>query len=161
MLIYGCDPGFTGAIALYWPATGKLEVHDMPVLKNEKGKTVINCPALLDVMANESNERCIAIIERVAAMRGQGVSSMFRFGEGYGMLQMACAASKLPTQFVTPAKWKGHFGLDRNKGKSRGLAMQRFPKYSALFSRAKDDGRAEAALLCLYAAENMSAVVFG
>ena len=42
MLIYGCDPGFTGAVALYWTDTGKLEVHDMPTVKNTKGKTVIN-----------------------------------------------------------------------------------------------------------------------
>ena len=155
MLIYGCDPGFTGAVALYWTETGKLEVHDMPVMKNTKGKTVINCPALLDVLQNESGERCLAVIEQVAAMKGQGVSSMFRFGEGFGMLQMGCAANKLPVQFVTPAKWKGYFGLSRDKGVSRGLAMQRFPDNASDFGRAKDDGRAEAALLCLYAAENM------
>ena len=155
MLIYGCDPGFTGAIALYWTDSCKLEVHDMPVMKNTKGKAIINSPYLLDILQNEANEKCLALIEQVSAMPGQGVSSMFRFGEGYGMLQMACAANKLPTQFVTAAKWKGYFGLNRDKGVSRGLAMQRFPEYAGLFSRVKDDGRAESALLCLYAAENM------
>ena len=155
MLIYGCDPGFTGAIALYKPAENWLEVHDMPVMKNTKGKAIINSPYLLDILQNEADEKCLALIEQVSAMPGQGVSSMFRFGEGYGMLQMACAANKLPTQFVTPAKWKGYFGLSRDKGVSRGLAMQRFPEYAGLFSRVKDDGRAEAALIALYAAENM------
>jgi len=119
----------------------------------EKAATIVE--HVLDVLQNESGERCLAVIEQVAAMRGQGVSSMFRFGEGYGMLQMGCAANKLPVQFVTPAKWKGYFGLSRDKGVSRGLAMQRFPDNASDFGRAKDDGRAEAALLCLYAAENM------
>ena len=154
MLIYGIDPGFTGAIALYWPDTGKLEVHDMPVMKNPKGKTVINPHGVLDVLANEGG-KSLAVIEQVAAMRGQGVSSMFRFGEGYGHLQMACAASKLPLKYVTPASWKKHFNLSRDKGVSRGVAMQRFPDQAQQFSRVKDDGRAEAALIALYGAEKL------
>jgi len=92
----------------------------------------------------------MAIIEQVAAMRGQGVTSMFRFGQSYGATQMAVAAHKIPMQFVTPAKWKSYLGLSRDKGVSRSLASQRFPKQADLFKRVKDDGRAEAALLALY-----------
>jgi crossover junction endodeoxyribonuclease RuvC len=154
MLIYGIDPGFTGAIALYWPDTGKLEVHDMPVMKNPKGKTIINPHGVLDILANEGG-KSLAVIEQVGAMPGQGVSSMFRFGEGYGHLQMACAACKLPLQYVTPATWKKHFNLSRGKSVSRGLTMQRFPDQAQQFSRAKDDGRAEAALIALYGAEKL------
>ena len=154
MLIYGIDPGFTGAIALYWPDTGKLEVHDMPVMKNPKGKTIINPHGVLDILANEGG-KSLAVIEQVGAMPGQGVSSMFRFGEGYGHLQMACAASKLPLQYVTPATWKKHFNLSRDKGVSRGVAMQRFPEQAHRFSRVKDDGLAESALIALYAAEKL------
>ena len=154
MLIYGIDPGFTGAIALYWPDTGKLEVHDMPVMKNPKGKTINNPHGVLDILANEGG-KSLAVIEQVSAMPGQGVSSMFRFGEGYGHLQMACAASKLPLQYVTPATWKRHFGLTSSKGLSRGVAMQRFPEQAQQFSRAKDDGRAEAALISLFGAEKL------
>jgi crossover junction endodeoxyribonuclease RuvC len=154
MLIYGIDPGFTGAIALYWPDTGKLEVHDMPVMKNPKGKTIINPHGVLDILANEGG-KSLAVIESVAARPGQGVSSVFRFGEGYGHLQMACAASKLPLQYVTPATWKKRFNLSRDKGVSRGLAMQRFPDQAQQFSRVKDDGRAEAALIALFGAEKL------
>ena len=154
MLIYGIDPGFTGAIALYWPDTGKLEVHDMPVMKNPKGKTIINPHGVLDILANEGG-KSLAVIEQVSAMPGQGVSSMFRFGEGYGHLQMACAASNLPLQYVTPATWKKHFNLSRDKGVSRGVAMQRFPDQAQRFSRVKDDGLAESALIALYAAEKL------
>jgi crossover junction endodeoxyribonuclease RuvC len=154
MLIYGIDPGFTGAIALYWPDTGKLEVHDMPVMKNPTGKTIINPHGVLDILANEGG-KSLAVIEQVAAMRGQGVSSMFRFGEGYGHLQMACAACKLPLKYVTPASWKKHFNLSRDKGVSRGVAMQRFPDQAQQFSRVKDDGLAEASLIALYGAEKL------
>jgi len=58
-------------------------------------------------------------------------------------------------QYVTPSKWKAHFGLTRDKGVSRGMAMQRFPEYAEKFKRVKDDGRAEAALIALYGQETM------
>jgi len=154
MLIYGIDPGFTGAIALYWPGSNTIEVHDMPVMKNPKGKTIINPHGVLDILANEGG-KSLAVIEQVGAMPGQGSSSTYRFGQGVGNLEACAAASKLPLHYVTPAKWKKYFGLNRDKGLSRGLAMQRFPDYASEFSRAKDDGRAEAVLIALYAAETM------
>ena len=155
MLIYGCDPGFTGAIALYWTDTGKLEVHDMPVMQNPKGKAIINLHSLLDVLKNEADEKCMCLLELVNSRPGQNSSAVFRFGQGFGQLQMAVAANKLPVQYVTPAKWKKYFGLSKDKNVSRAMAMDRFPKQSELFKLAKFDGRAEAALLCLYAAETM------
>ena len=155
MLIYGCDPGFTGAIALYWTDTGKLEVHDMPVMQNPKGKAIINLHSLLDVLKNEADEKCMCLLELVQSRPGQNSSAVFRFGQNFGQLQMAVAANKLPVQYVTPAKWKKYFGLSKDKNASRAMAMDRFPKQAELFKLAKFDGRAEAALLCLYAAETM------
>ena len=155
MLIFGCDPGFTGAIALYWTDTGKLEVHDMPVMQNPKGKAIIDLHSLLDVLKNEADEKCMCLLELVQSRPGQNSSAVFRFGQGFGQLQMAVAANKLPVQYVTPAKWKKYFGLSKDKNASRAMAMDRFPKQSELFKLAKFHGRAEAALLCLYAAETM------
>ena len=155
MLIYGCDPGFTGAIALYWTDTGKLEVHDMPVMQNPKGKAIINLHSLLDVLKNEADEKCMCLLELVNSRPGQSASAVFRFGQGFGQLQMAVAANKLPVQYVTPASWKKYFGLSKDKNASRAMAMDRFPKQAELFKLAKFDGRAEAALLCLFAAETM------
>ena len=155
MLIYGIDPGYTGAITLYWPATGDIEIHDMPTLTNPKGKTVLNQRAILDILEPEGDGPRTAFIEHVSAMPNQGVTSVFRFGEQYGQLQMALAATQTPYQLVTPAVWKRHFGLTRDKGVSRGLAMQRFPAYAEKFKRVKDDGRAEATLIALYGKENM------
>lgn len=151
MTIYiGIDPGFSGAIAFYAPKENIVSIYDMPVYQNAKGKTEINLYELHEILAPETDEPHMAIIEQVAAMRGQGVTSMFRFGQSYGATQMAVAAHKIPMQFVTPAKWKSCLGLSRDKGVSRSLASQRFPKQADLFKRVKDDGRAEAALLALY-----------
>jgi len=155
MLIYGIDPGYTGAITLYWPSTGDIEVYDMPTLMNPKGKTVLDMHAILQILEPEDDGQRVAYIEQVSAMPGQGVSSMFRFGQQFGALQMALAATKTPTHYVTPAVWKKHFGLSREKGVSRGLAMQRFPAFAETFKRAKDDGRAEATLIALYGKETM------
>jgi crossover junction endodeoxyribonuclease RuvC len=153
MIYIGIDPGFSGAIAFYAPKENIVSIYDMPVYQNAKGKTEINLYELHDILAPETDEPHMAIIEQVAAMRGQGVTSMFRFGQSYGATQMAVAAHKIPIRMVTPAKWKAHFGLSRDKGVSRGLAAQCFPNQAKLFSRVKDDGRAEAALLALYGYE--------
>ena len=153
MLIYGIDPGYSGAITLYWPTTGDIEVHDMPTMPSAKGKTVLNMHSILEILRPEDDKARVAFMEQVGAMRGQGVTSMFRFGEQFGALQMALAAHETPMYLVTPQKWKKHFGLTRDKGVSRGLAMQRFPKYADQFKRVKDDGRAEATLIALYGKE--------
>ena len=155
MVIYGIDPGFTGAISIYRPELELMEVHDMPVMKSAKGKTILNLRGVLDILEPEDFEHNIAVIEQVGAMPGQGVSSMFRFGQGFGQLEMAIAAHKLPVHYVTPQKWKGHFKLSRDKGVSRSVAIQRFPQVANLFSRVKDDGRAEACLIALYGKEEL------
>lgn len=153
MVIIGIDPGFTGAVAIFRPSIWSMYVYDMPTMPNKKGKTEINMHELHDLLTPEDDTNHVAIVEQVAAMRGQGVSSMFRFGQGFGAIQMGLAAHKVPTTYVTPAKWKQHFGLSRDKGASRGLAMQKFPAVADMFKRVKDDGRAEAALLALYGME--------
>ena len=153
MIYIGIDPGFSGAIAFYAPKENIVSIYDMPVYQNAKGKTEINLYELHDILAPETDEPHMAIIEQVAAMRGQGVTSMFRFGQSYGATQMAVAAHKIPMQFVTPAKWKKHFNLSRDKGVSRSVAIQRFPKNASDFRRVRDDGRAEATLIALYGAE--------
>jgi len=146
----GIDPGFTGAIAFYWPDSNSVEVHDMPVYKNIKGKTELNLYELHEILKPEGDDPHHVILEQVSAVRGNGVSSMFRFGQSYGATQMAIAAHKLPMTMVTPAKWKSHLGLNKDKGLSRSLASQRWPAQADLFKRVKDDGRSEACLLALY-----------
>jgi len=154
MLYLGIDPGFTGAIACHDGDTGGLVVLDMPILVAKSGKKEIDHVALFDSLTPpDDGRRVIAYLEQVHSMPKQGLSSTFRFGQGYGALQMALLAHRTSTVDVTPQKWKKHFGLQRDKGASRGLATQRFPAYAHLFKRVKDDGRAEAALIALYAKE--------
>ena len=155
MLIYGIDPGFTGAVSIYDTELDILIIHDIPVVKSPKGKTLINLPELLSILNNTENQPSLAAIELVNAMPNQGVSSTFRFGQGFGQLQMGIVASKLPIEYVTPRQWKKYFDLTRDKGESRRLAKLCFPNHAHYFKRVKDDGRAEAALIGLYAKENL------
>lgn len=152
-MIVGIDPGYSGAIAFI--TSHGLDVHDMPVAPNTKGKPELDLFALGKLLSPSMSERNIAVLEQVSAMPGQGVSSTFRFGEGYGALKMALIGHGYELHLVTPARWKKHFGLSKDKGVSRGLASRRFPQSSQLFTRVKDDGRAEAALIALYGAETI------
>lgn len=156
MIVIGIDPGFSGAIAILDTATGFVDLHDMPVIPNKKGKTELNHSALFDILSSPGVAPTRVVVEQVASMPGQGVSSVFRFGQGYGAIQMAVAAHKYPVQYVVPQTWKKFFGLSRDKGVSRGLASQLYPNYAHLFARIKDDGRAEALLLAAYGSKNFT-----
>lgn len=124
----------------------------MPVLKGTKGKTELDLHTLGRLMKPVDGDS-ICCIEQVASMPKQGLSSTFRFGQGYGAVQMAAIGHGYVTHYVTPPVWKKHFKLSRDKGVSRGLAMRLFPENAQLFSRVKDDGRAEAALIAQYTRE--------
>lgn len=154
MYVIGIDPGFSGALAVLDSMTGTIvSVMDMPVQKNKKGKLELNLHMLFDLLTPPENTQVKAVLEFVAARPGQGAPATFRFGQGYGAVEMALAGHKIPVQYVTPAKWKKHFGLTKDKGVSRGFATQRFPDHAEAFQRVKDDGRAEACLIALYGSE--------
>ena len=153
-MIVGIDPGFSGAIALLNPTTMQVEIHDMPILPDKTGKTILDYTRMVNVLIPQGT-RPIAMVEQVSAMPGQGVSSMFRFGQCYGALLAAIHGHGFEVHYAPPNRWKKYFGLSSDKGVSRGLAKQRFPAQSKLFDRVKDDGRAEAALLALYALETI------
>ena len=151
MITFGIDPGFGGAIAELHP-DGTMYVHDMPTVPGAKGKTELAMRAACDLL-DAGGERAVVWLERVGARPGQGVSSMFRFGQQLGALEMAVAAHGHELRYVTPAIWKKHYGLSADKGAARGMAMQRDPANAALYQRVKDDGRAEACLIAIYGRE--------
>ena len=153
MIFFGIDAGFSGAVAILEPSTGYLEIHDMPVMPAANGKVELAHHALLDLLAVEDNSKHVCILEKVSARPKQGVVSVFRFGECYGAIQMAIAASELELKYVTPQTWKRYFGLTSDKDTSMALACQRFPKHAHYFKRKKDDGRAEATLIALWGSE--------
>lgn len=154
MLIIGIDPGFSGAIALLNSDTWALEIHDMPILPGSNSKTELNCH-MVGTLLSSDEPRSMAVLEKVWAFQGQGISSAFRFGDCYGALRMALIGHGHEFHNPTPNVWKKHFKLGKDKDGSRKLASERFPANADLFSRKKDDGRAEAALLALYGKEKL------
>ena len=148
MRILAIDPGMTGAIALLDTEAGAT-VWDMPTMGRGKGsKQRVNAAELVRLCAACHADE--AVIEDVAAMPGQGVTSMFSFGESFGIAQAAIAAAGLPLTRVTPRRWKGAFNLGRDKEQARALAIEQFPDLSADLARKRDNGRAEALLLALW-----------
>jgi crossover junction endodeoxyribonuclease RuvC len=141
--ILGIDPGQSGALA--WVCDGALiEVVDMPTIE-VRGKRKINAGALANIISKRDVE--FVVIEAVHAMPKQGVSSSFNFGYGAGLLEGVCAALNYAVQMVPPAQWKRLASLPADKGACRQLAARHWPGAAHMFSRVKDDGRAEASLM--------------
>ena len=151
--ILGIDPGLSGALALYNPETKDVEIVDMPtheIKVNGKKKRTLDIYALgrwIDLNMNLIKE---AIIEEPSAAPGQGVTSMFNFGFSCGVAQAVVAANMIPMTLVRPATWKKALGLTSEKDLSRRRASMLFPQHIGKWTRAKDDGRAEALLLAYY-----------
>jgi crossover junction endodeoxyribonuclease RuvC len=150
-IVMGIDPGISGAVAFYFPMVNRIAVDDVPVAGGE-----INAHELARLM--RIHQPSLAVIEKVSAMPGQGVTSMFNFGRSYGDVRGVVCALGVPLHLVTPQKWKKHFGLSSDKEASRLRAIRTFPAAAESFKLKKHDGRAEAALIALYGAEVLSKV---
>jgi len=152
-MILAIDPGAKGALAFFRPDQGTLELIDTPtveVKRGQKTKTEIS-PQMLAALIR-ARKPDIAIIEIVGAMPGQGVSSMFQFGRGVGMLEGCLAALEIPVTYISPAGWQKAVGARSGKDGNRQRAAEIFPAYAHMFSRVKDDGRADAALMAWWGA---------
>ena len=155
MLIIGIDPGISGSICFLEDGIIK-DVVEMPTMtEGKKNKKQVNGSQIF----NEISERIIkiekkdikVIIEQVSAMPGQGVTSMFNFGQSYGILKGICSAMQLPMYFVRPAKWKKYFNLiNSEKDASRTRAIEIFPYFSPKLSRKKDSNKADAILIASF-----------
>ena len=148
----GIDPGLSGAIAVLTeePMQTSLQIHDMPVMtvdRNGKAKRQVSANELAELLNLYAGKDCHVCCERVSAMAGQGVTSVFSFGRSFGMIEGILAALKMPVTFVAPATWTRAIGRSPGKDASRARAMELFPNYEYFFKRVKDDGRADAALI--------------
>tara|TARA_B100001123_G_C15233371_1_gene996092 strand:- start:852 stop:1343 length:492 start_codon:yes stop_codon:yes gene_type:complete len=155
MLIIGIDPGIAGAICFF--ENGKVkEVIDMPTMaEGKKNKRQINGRQIFNEISSRidrySPNDINVVVEQVSAMPGQGVTSMFNFGQSFGVIKGICAAMKLPVFFVRPTKWKKHFDLiNSQKDSSRTKAIEMFPEISSILSRKKDSNRADAILIASF-----------
>ena len=155
MLIIGIDPGISGSICFL--EEGRiLDVIDMPtMIEGKKNKKQVNGSQIynefLKMINKANNQNVRVVVEQVSAMPGQGVTSMFNFGQSFGILKGICSAMQLPIYFVRPAKWKKHYDLiNSQKDSSRVKAIEMFPKFSSMLSRKKDTNKADAILIANY-----------
>ena len=154
MLIIGIDPGISGSICFF--EDGKIiEVIEMPVMtEGKKNKKQVNGAQIHNEFLkriNNKDDEIRVVIEQVSAMPGQGVTSMFNFGQSYGILKGICSAMQLPMFFVRPAKWKKYFNLiNSQKDASRTRAIEIFPYFSTQLSKKKDSNKADAILIASF-----------
>ena len=154
MLIIGIDPGISGSICFF--KDGRiLEVIEMPVMtEGKKNKKQVNGAQIYNEFLkriNKKEDEIRVVIEQVSAMPGQGVTSMFNFGQSFGILKGICSAMQLPMFFVRPAKWKKYFNLiNSQKDASRTRAIEIFPYFSTQLSKKKDCNKADAILIASF-----------
>ena len=152
MYIIGIDPGISGAICFF--KNGKIiDVIEMPSMaEGKKNKKQVNGNQLyneikLRISEIDKHEVCV-VVEHVTAMPGQGVTSMFNFGQSFGVIKGLCSAMQLPIHFVRPTKWKKYFNLiNSSKDASRSRAIEIFPNISEKLKRKKDTNKADAILI--------------
>ena len=153
MIIIGVDPGISGAISVI-ENKKILEVYDTPtMIDGKKNKRQINSAQVTNIIKERINtgKEVVVAVEHVNAMPGQGVTSMFNFGQSFGVIKGICAALSLPIYFVRPTKWKKHFNLIKtNKDASRTKVIEAYPDISNKLHRKKDSNRADAILIALY-----------
>ena len=155
MLIIGIDPGISGSICFF--QDGKIvDVVEMPTMtEGKKNKKQVNGSQIFNEISEKikklDKKEIKVVIEQVSAMPGQGVTSMFNFGQSFGILKGICSAMQLPMYFVRPAKWKKYFNLiNSEKDASRTKAIEVFPYFSGQLSRKKDSNKADAILIASF-----------
>ena len=155
MIIIGIYPGISGSICFF--EDGKIiDIIDMPVMSDgKKNKRQVNGAQIYNEISSRIKNYNIndikVVIEQVSAMPGQGVTSMFNFGQSFGVLKGICSAMQISMYFVRPAKWKKYFNLiNSQKDASRTKAIQIFPYISSQLSKKKDANKADAILLASF-----------
>jgi crossover junction endodeoxyribonuclease RuvC len=153
MIIFGIDPGVSGAISVL-ENKKIIEVYDMPtMIDGKKNKKQVNGSQVANIIKERLNgdNEIIVVVEHVNAMPGQGVTSMFNFGQSFGVIKGICSALSLPIYFVRPSKWKRYFNLIKtNKDASRTKVIEAYPEISSKLYRKKDSNKADAILIARY-----------
>ncbi len=156
MKIFGIDPGLSGAIAVLKDKK-VLGIFDMPVMaEGKKNKRQLNSANLVDIIKGNifDKEEAAVVVEQVNAMPGQGVTSMFNFGQTFGAIKGVSAALNLPIFFVRPSKWKKHFELiNSSKDSSRTKVIEMYPNLSNQLSKKKDVNKSDAILIARFFVE--------
>ena len=153
MKIVGIDPGLSGAIAIL-ENKKVLSLFDMPIMaEGKKNKRQLNSAQLVNIIKESLNlnDEIAVVVEQVNAMPGQGVTSMFNFGQTFGAIKGVCAALELPIFFVRPSKWKKYFELiNSSKDSSRTKAIEMYPSLSNQLAKKKDVNKSDAILIARF-----------
>ena len=143
----------SGAIAIL-KDNKVIDIFDMPVMsEGKKNKKQLNSAQLVNIIREntDTNNESVVIVEQVNAMPGQGVTSMFNFGQTFGAIKGICAALNLPIFFVRPSKWKKHFDLiNSSKDSSRTKVIEMYPSLSNQLSKKKDVNKSDAILIARF-----------
>lgn len=145
MIYIGIDPGKDGAIAFLYE-------EETPVIMT------FDCELYTKALSIGTESTCRCCLERVSAMPGQGVTSMFKFGENFGFIQGLLTAYSIPYELVTPQKWKKEFQITGDKNSSIAVCKRLFPNVSLRRTdrcKKDHDGMAEALLMACYAKRRM------
>ena len=156
MIVVGIDPGLSGAIAIL-ENNKVLNIFDMPVMaEGKKNKRQLNSAQLVSIIKDNTkiDTEIAVVVEQVNAMPGQGVTSMFNFGQTFGAIKGVCAALELPIFFVRPSKWKKYFELiNSSKDSSRTKVIEMYPSLSSQLARKKDVNKSDAILIARFYTE--------
>jgi len=156
MIVVGIDPGLSGAIAIL-ENNKVLNIFDMPVMaEGKKNKRQLNSAQLVSIIKDgtKPESEIAVVVEQVNAMPGQGVTSMFNFGQTFGAIKGVCAALELPIFFVRPSKWKKHFELiNSSKDSSRTKVIEMYPSLSSQLAKKKDVNKSDAILIARFYSE--------
>ena len=156
MRIFGIDPGLSGAIAIL-EEKKIVDVVDLPTMSDgKKNKKQLNSAQLSQYISSNIIDinKTVVVVEQVNAMPGQGVTSMFNFGQTFGAIKGICAALGLPIFFVRPSKWKKHFELiNSSKDSSRTKAIEMYPSLSNDLAKKKDVNKSDAILIARFYSE--------
>ena len=124
--------------------------------EGKKNKRQLNSAQLVNILKEniETKDEIAVVVEQVNAMPGQGVTSMFNFGQTFGAIKGVCAALKLPIFFVRPSKWKKHFELiNSSKDSSRTKVIEMYPDLSNQLTKKKDVNKSDAILIARFYTE--------
>ena len=156
MRIFGIDPGLAGAIAIL-DGNKIVDFTDLPTMSDgKKNKRQLNSAHLSQYIQKNILDinRTVVVVEQVNAMPGQGVTSMFNFGQTFGAIKGISATLKLPIFFVRPSKWKKHFELiNSSKDASRTKAIEMYPLFADQLSKKKDVNKSDAILISRFFSE--------
>ena len=156
MRIFGIDPGIAGAIAIL-DGNEIIDVLDLPTMsEGKKNKKQLNSAHLSQYISSNVKDinKTVVVVEQVNAMPGQGVTSMFNFGQTFGAIKGISATLKLPIYFVRPSKWKKHFELiNSSKDASRTKVIEMYPSFAEKLSKKKDVNKSDAILIARFFSE--------